>query len=93
MNPEKITEAQWQHLYELETRSQRQKYCKFLNTKTNAKQQQHVAKLELKKESKKRGEKERAENAENQHIIYRVGHNSLHLRISKQSINKWLNIK
>lgn len=52
------------------------------------------AKKEEVRESKK-GNREKviAERVSNPHIVYGLGHNSLMLRINKQTMNKWINHK
>lgn len=34
-----------------------------------------------------------AERRAEKHIVYGLGHNSLHIRITSQIMNKWMNIK
>lgn len=88
-----MTDEQWQHLYELNTKHQRQKYCRYLL-------QRKYAKFEKKERAEqvrdtKKGTRERilAERAANDHIVYGVGHNTLLLRICRQTLNKWRNRK
>lgn len=93
INPALITEEQWQHLYKTETKHQRQRYCEFLLTKMQAKAEQKAEKIAEHEGKVKQGIKIRAERAANSHIVYGVGHNSLILRVTKQTINKWINKK
>lgn len=93
INPADITDEQWQHLYELDTKHQRQKYCNYLLTRKQSKAEK---KERAKEESEaKKGNRERiiAERAANTHIVYGIGHNSLLLRICRQTLNKWRNRK
>lgn len=93
INPEKVTEEQWQYIYELDSKHQRQKYCKYLNIKADAKADKKSKKLEQVESKKSYHEQMKAERKANTHIVYGLGHNTLHLRINKQTINDWLNYK
>lgn len=59
----------------------------------NAKELQKAI-ADAEKEAKK-GNRERiqAERSANPHIVYGLGHNSLHIRITSQIMNKWINVK
>lgn len=88
-----MTDEQWQHLCELDTRHQRQKYCRYLLIRKRAKGEKKDRTEEIR--AAKKGTRERilAERAANDHIVYGVGHNSLLLRICRQTLNKWRNRK
>lgn len=93
INPADLTDEQWQHLCELDTKHQRQKYCRFLQHKKQAKaEKKERAKEEI---VLKEGTRERkiAEREANEHIVYGLGHNFLLLRINRQTLNKWRNRK
>lgn len=93
INPAELSEEQWQHLYELDTKHQRKRYCRYLLVRNEARAEKKELK-ELRRQLKE-GTHERiiADRESNQHIVYGVGHNSILLRISPQTINKWLNMK
>lgn len=93
INPAEMTEAEWQHLYTLDAKHQRKRYCRYLLIRNQARAEKKELK-EKERESKK-GKRERilAERESNKHIVYGVGHNTLILRVNSQSINKWLNRK
>lgn len=88
-----MTEEQWKHLYGLDAKHQRQRYLRHLLflVESKAKWKEVVAE----ERKAKIGTKERiqTERKTNQHIVYGLGHNSLMLRITKQTINKWYNRK
>lgn len=93
INPANITVEQWQHLCELDTKSQRQKYCRYLLWKKQFKAEKKE-RTEKERESKKgRQEQILAERASNKHIVYGLGNNSLLLRINRQTLNEWRNRK
>lgn len=93
INPELLTEEQWQHIYELNAKHQRKRYCRFLLLKMLAKEEKKT-KIQVEREAKK-GNRERilAAREANSHIVYGVGHNTLLLRVNSQTINKWINMK
>lgn len=93
INPELLTEEQWQHIYELDAKHQRKRYCRFLLLKMLAKEEKKT-KIQEGREAKK-GNRERilAAREANSHIVYGVGHNTLLLRVNSQTINKWINMK
>lgn len=93
INPADVTDDQWQHLCELDTKHQRQKFCRYLYRK-------QLAKIEKKERTKeeietKKVTRERtiAERDASEHIVYGLGHNFLLLRINRQTLNKWRNRK
>lgn len=88
-----MTEEEWQHLYGLEVKHQRKRYCRYLLVRNEARAEKKHSK-EVEKESKK-GNRERivAERHSNQHIVYGLGHNSPLLRVTSQTVNKWINSK
>lgn len=81
----------WEHVLSLPTKSARMKYYNFL------------WQVEMKKLARKRKQEERAataaeriesireERAQNNHIIYGLGHVSMFLRIYDTAINQWMN--
>lgn len=88
-----MTDDQWQHLCELDTKHQRQKYCRYLLQKKEAKAEKKERVALRSEASKDYRERVRAERAANEHIVYGLGHNSLLLRICRQTLNKWQNRK
>lgn len=88
-----MSDEQWQHLYGLDTKHQRQKYVNYLLIRKHAKLEKKE-RAEQTREGKK-GTRERvlAERTANEHIVYGVGHNTLLLRICRQTLNKWRNRK
>lgn len=93
IDPAEMTDEHWQHLCELDTKHQRQKYCRYLLQKKEAKAEKKEV-VEQRREAKK-GTKERvrAERIANEHIVYAVGHNTLFLRVCRQTLNQWRNRK
>lgn len=93
INPELLTEEQWKHIYELDAKHQRKKYCRFLLQKMQAKAEKKTRIQEERESKKGNREKILAEREANPHIVYGVGHNTLLLRINSQTINRWINMK
>lgn len=93
ISPELITEEQWQYLYKTKAKHQRKRYCKYLLEKMKAKSEKKLWVQE--QQGAKIGNREKilAERASNSHIVYGLGHNSLLLRVTNQTINKWINMK
>lgn len=88
-----MTDEQWQHLYELDTKHQRQRYCRFLLIKKQAKSEKKERAVEERDTKKDHHERIIAERLANKHIVYGLGHSSLLLRICRQTLNKWRNRK
>lgn len=93
VDPSELTEEHWQHLYELDTKHQRKRFCRFLLLKKQAKAEKKERAAEEREAKKGNRERIRAERDANPHIVYGLGHNSIHLRINTQTMNKWINIK
>lgn len=93
INPAELTEDQWQHLYELESKHQRKRLCRHLLIKKEAKLEKKKLREEKREANIGITDKIRAERGANPHIIYGLGHNALLCRIRNQTINKWLNSK
>lgn len=93
INPDELTEVQWQHLYGLDTKHQRVKYCQGLLEKKEATAKKMKLREEKREANKGLRERIRAEREANPHIVYGLGHNSLHIRITNRVITKWLHSK
>lgn len=93
INPAELSEEQWQHLYELDTKHQRKRYCRYLLVRNEARAEKKELNELRKPLNEMKRERILADRESNQHIVYGVGHNSILLRISPQTINKWLNMK
>lgn len=81
----------WEHVLALPSKSARMKYYGFLwqiEMKKLAKQRK---KEEKAIETQERLEKLREERAQNDHIIYGLGHVSMFLRVYDTTINHWMN--
>lgn len=90
--PSQLKENEWSHLLELPSLSARRKYYTFL-----FKCEMTNLNLKAKKEIKAREREERLaknrELAEQQHIVYGLGHNSMFLKIYETTMNLWHNNK
>lgn len=93
VNPKELTEEQWQHLYELETKHQRIKFCRYLLWKKEQKEEKKFRNQEEREAKKGNRERIHQERDVNQHMVYGLGHNSLHVRITGRTINKCLDRK
>lgn len=93
VNPADITDEQWHHLCELDTKHQRQKFCRYLYRKKLSKVEKKERAKDQIEAKKEKHERTIAEREANEHIVYGLGNNSLLLRIGRQMINKWRNRK
>lgn len=93
IDPAEMTDEQWKHLFELDTKHQRQKYCRYLLVRKEAKAEKKERAEQRSEAKKDHRERVRAERAANEHIVYGLGHNSMLLRICQQTLNKWRNRK
>lgn len=93
IDPADVTDEQWQHLYELDAKHQRKKFCRFLHIKKLTKvERKERAKEEIEAKKEKHA-RVLAEREANEHFVYGLGHNCLLLRICRQTMNKWRNRK
>lgn len=91
--PAKIKEDHWQHLLELKSRNQRRQYYLYLWNIEMVKESQVVKKEQKKLEVAKRKEELDLANAENDHLIYGLFHNTMFLRIYDSTMDHWHNNK
>lgn len=87
--PDNISLEQWKELLELPTRSKRRKYMAFLFGIEKARENRKKKKEELQLQRKERDLLPK--ESEDGHILYRLGHNSLFLRVYDATITKYQN--
>lgn len=91
--PAKIKEANWQHLLKLRSRNQRRQYYLYLWNIEMAKESKRIKKEQKQIEVAKRKEDLIQANAENEHLIYGLFHNTMFLRIYDSTMDHWHNNK
>lgn len=91
--PAKIKESNWEHLLGLESRNQRRHYYLYLWNIEMAKESQRAKKEQRKLEVAKRREELDLANADNDHIIYGLFHNTMFLRIYDSTMDHFHNNK
>ncbi|XP_055608252.1 mitochondrial ribonuclease P protein 1 homolog [Uranotaenia lowii] len=91
--PAKIKEQYWQHLLGLGSRNQRRNYYLYLWNIEMSKENQRIKKEQRKVEVAKRREELDKANADNDHIIYGLFHNTMFLRIYDTAIDHFHNNK
>lgn len=91
--PAKIKEDHWQHLLGLKSRNQRRQYYLYLWNTEMAKESHQMKKEQKKLEVAKRKEEQLLANADNDHLIYGLFHNTMFLRIYDSTMDHWHNNK
>lgn len=91
--PSKIKHDHWQHLLALKSRNQRRQYYLYLWNTEMAKESELVKKEQRKLEIAKRKEELIKANAENDHLVYGLFHNTMFLRIYDSTMDHWHNNK
>lgn len=91
--PEKIKEENWQHLLKLRSRNQRRQYYLYLWNIEMSKESQRIKKEQKRIEVAKRKEELTQANAENDHLVYGLFHNTMFLRIYDSTMDHWHNNK
>ncbi|XP_055533490.1 mitochondrial ribonuclease P protein 1 homolog [Wyeomyia smithii] len=91
--PCQIKEAHWEHLLQLNSRNQRRQYYLFLWNIEMAKENQQLRKERKKQAVAKRKEELDLANANNNHIIYGLFHNTMFLRIYDSTMDHFHNNK
>lgn len=91
--PANIKEKHWEHLLTLRSRNQRRSYYLYLWNTEMAIESERIKKEQRRIEIAKRKEEQLQANAENDHIIYGLFHNSMFLRVYDTTIDHWHNNK
>lgn len=91
--PAKIKEENWNHLLQLRSRNQRRQYYLYLWNTEMVKESQRIKKEQRRVEIAKRKEELTQENAENDHLIYGLFHNTMFLRVYESTMDHWHNNK
>lgn len=93
IDPKLLTDEQLEHLCTLDAKHQRQRYCQYLSDKVLTKEEKKQKVQEEREAKSGNREMVRAAREANPHLVYALGHNSLMLRVNRQNINRWLNMK
>ncbi|XP_065088262.1 mitochondrial ribonuclease P protein 1 homolog [Ochlerotatus camptorhynchus] len=91
--PANIKEEHWKHLLGLKSRNQRRQYYLYLWNTEMAKESQQAKKAQRKLEIAKRQEELIQANADNDHIVYGLFHNTMFLRVYDSTMDHWHNNK
>lgn len=89
--PAKIKEKNWEHLLTLQSRNQRRHYYLYLWNIEMAKENERIKKEQKRIDIAKRKEEQILANAENDHIIYGLFHNTMFLRVYDSTMDHWNN--
>lgn len=92
-DPKLIDEKEWQYIFNLPSKHQRQRHYKYLSYKqVNARQNDEID--SLRKTILQNAHTQIKRNrTENKHIVYGLGHISLLLRINRSTMNTWTNLR
>lgn len=92
-DPNKLTDTDWQYIFNLPSRHQRIRHYQYLYNRHNDKNQNEMMRAIRKEIIEFKHEKMIEDKKKTDHIVYGLGENTLFIRFNRQRFGKWMNLR